>query len=347
MKHSHLLPFLFLFTFIGAVGLLRAQQSVSNTLQVLDLTTSSRAAALGMDYLSLYSADINLSLDNPSLMGDFVHSRASLNYTNLFAGANFGAVAYGRHFDKLPGNFLFSLRFNSYGLFDRYDEADIAHGRFNVGDYIFCAGYGLNIDSMLSIGVNLKPLLSQYESFTAFSIAVDVCGTFMSRDHRFSATLMARNMGAQLVTLNGTAEKLPFEASLAFSYLLANAPFRIYGQISELQQWDLRYNDPFNPTQIYDPYEGVYISETWPHRIFDQTFRHITLAVEFSMNQVFFLRAGYNYRQAKEMVGTDNLNFSGFSFGIGLHRKRFCFDYAHRTYHLGQGLNYLTLTFKI
>ncbi len=347
MKHFLLLWFIFMLTLMDSVVHLQAQNAGTNTLQVLDLTSSSRAASMGMDYLSLYTNDINLAIDNPSLMGDYVNSRLTLNYTNLFAGASFGSIAYGHHFEKLPGNFVFSMRFNSYGMFDCYDEAEIAHGRFDVGDYLLGVGYGLNIDSLFSVGVNLKPLLSQYESYTSFSVAVDICGSFVSSDRQFSATLMARNVGNQLATINGIVERLPFEISLALSYQLANAPFRIYGQFAELQQWDLRYNDPFNPTWVYDPYEGTYIRESLPHRLFDQTFRHVNFGVEFSMHQVFYLRAGYNYRQAKEMVGSNNLNFSGFSFGVGLHRKRFIFDYAHRTYHLGQGLNYISLTFKI
>lgn len=332
---------------VCCVGGLRAQVAGLNTLTVLDLSSSARTAGLGMDYLSVAQYDINVGLDNPSLIDSYGHSRWSLNYTNLFAGANFGSVAYGRHFQKVKGDFLFSLRFNSYGTFERYDETETPQGTFFAADYVFSLGYGLHIDSSFSLGVNLKPVFSQYAEYNALAVALDVCGSYQTPSRNFSLTMMGRNFGAQLVTFSGTTEKLPYELSMAFSYKVSNAPFRIYGQLAELQRWDLRYNDPLNPLVVYDPYSGTYSQESWLHKMLDLSGRHLLLGVEFDMHQVFFLRLGYSYRQAQEIQGTQNLNFSGFSFGVGLHKRRFCFDYAHRAYHLGQGLNYLSLTFKI
>lgn len=342
---KYLLLFLWLPLVCGSS--LRAQIAGLDALTVLDLSSSARTAGLGMDYLSVAAPDLNLGLDNPSLIDYFGHACWAMNYTNLFAGANFGSLAYGRHFQPIKGDFLFALRFNSYGSFDRYDETETQQGTFFAADYMLSVGYGLHIDSSISIGVNFKPIFSQYERYKALAIALDVCGTYQTPSRNFSLTLMGRNFGAQLLTFNGTTEQLPFELSMAVSYKVSNAPFRLYGQLSELQKWDLRYNDPLNPLITYDPYTGTYSQESWIHRALDQSGRHLVIGVEFDMKKVFFLRLGYNYRQAQEIQGTQNLNFSGFSFGVGLHKKRFCFDYAHRNYHLGQGLNYLSLTFKI
>lgn len=46
----------------------RAQVAGMSTLSVLDMSVSPRAAALGMDYLSVFGSDISVAVDNPSLI---------------------------------------------------------------------------------------------------------------------------------------------------------------------------------------------------------------------------------------------------------------------------------------
>lgn len=313
-----------------------------STLSVLDMPSSARTAGLGMDYLALYDNDLTIGFDNPSLLNQRVHNRLLVNYVGLFDGSNFGAVAYGRHFDKI-GDFLFGLRFNSYGSFEGYDQNDQSTGSFFAADYVFSVGYGKRIDSCFSIGVNLKPTLSQYEHYTAFALAMDVMGSFVSRSKAFAATIAARNFGAQLASFDGSVEKLPFELSFALSYKLENAPFRFFFAANELQRWNLRYDDPLHPLISYDPYTQTYTQETWIHRTSDLLFRHAVFGVELSINQVFFARIGYNYRKSAENYGTTNLNTTGFSYGFGIRKKRFEFAFARNNYYLGKAPNYITL----
>lgn len=321
-------------------------QTAGGNMQVMSMSSAAHSAGLGLDYLAVYSHDVTVGMDNPSLINSTYPTPWAFNYTNLFAGANFGSVAYAKHINPI-GDFLFSLHFNSYGTFEGYDETETTTGTFYAADVMACIGYAFHIDSCFSLGINLKPTLSQYETYTALALAFDVCGSYVSHSHRFATTVMARNLGTQIISYNHSTETLPFTLSWSMSYKLANAPFRVYLSTNELQTWDLRYTDELNPIVVYDPYEGTYTKETWIHRVLDQGFRHIAAGVELSMKEVVFLRVGYNYRQAQEMAGTNNLNLSGFSFGIGFHKRRFSFDYAHRNYHLGQGLNNITLALKL
>ena len=94
-----------------------------------------------------------------------------------------------------------------------------------------------------------------------------------------------------------------------------------------------------------DPFTGEVTEEKPFVGFMDNLMRHTVFGVELNLGTALFARVGYNYRQAAEMRGTDALNLSGFSFGVGLHVKNFEFSYARRNYHLGQAPNYFTLSY--
>ncbi len=330
---------------------LRAQVAGMNTLSLLQMPSSARTAALGMSYLPLFDpADINIGIDNPSFITDACHQRLALNYVGLFAGANFGSVAYGYDFEKL-GAFLFGFSFNSYGSFAGYDEEEVYQGDFYAADYALSIGWGRHIDSSFSIGATFKPVLSQYESYTAFAFSIDLAASYVSPSKQFAATLMARNIGAQLATFSGTVESIPFDLSAALSYKVANAPFRLFFELNQLHRWNLAYDDPLDPEVTTDPYTGEALAKPWYSgvtTVIDQIARHTALGVELSINNLLFARVAYRYRQNAEM-GADartSINTSAFSYGLGLRTKKFEFSFARRNYHLGQAPNYLSLAFK-
>lgn len=326
--------------------------SAKAQLSTLLMPSSARTAALGVDYLSVYSPlDINVGLDNPSLINDFYHKRLSLNYVGMFAGSNFGSVAYGLK-TKLPGSFLFGLCFNSYGLFEGYDEQEVSQGKFYASEIALSAAWAMAIDSNFSIGTSLKPLLSQYESYTSLAIVANVAGSYISDDKHFAATIQARNIGTQITTFNGTRESIPFDLSTALSYKASRAPFRIFFEMNRLTRWNLKYNDPLKLETTIDPYTGEPIEKPWYNgaiNVLDEVARHALIGLEADIKNVFYIRIGYRYRQNAEMGANDrtNINISGFTYGFGLRTKKFEFGFARRNYHLGQAPNYITLSLKL
>ena len=130
------------------------------------------------------------------------------------------------------------------------------------------------------------------------------------------------------------------------SYKLAKAPFRFFLAATELQHWDLRYEDPNNPTMTVDPFTGEVKKEGWFDGFFDNLMRHTQFGVELNLGRAFFARVGYSYRQTAEMSAIDAINFSGLSFGFGLRTKKLEFSYAHRNYHLGQAPDFFTLSYR-
>lgn len=324
---------------------LKAQVAGLNSLSVLDLTGTARTAGLGMDYLALYGDDLTVGIDNPSLLRSDMGGTGVLSFVPMFGGSNMGSLTYAHTFGTI-GTVSFGFHFFNYGRFEEYDEEENYRGDFGAGDYALVVGWGMWIDSNFSIGTNLKPVLSQYESYTALALAIDLCGSYVNDDRSFAATLMARNIGAQLMTFDETVERLPFELSAEVSYKLRNAPFRLFFAATELQRWNLRYDDPLNPTTETDPFTGEVREENWVVGTLDNLMRHTVFGVELNLGQSLFARLGYNYRRAAEMRGADAFNMSGFSFGAGLRTKKLEFSYSRRNYHLSQALNYLTVSYR-
>lgn len=333
----------FLFPF-STFHSLQAQVAGLNMLSGLDLSSTARTAGLGLDYLALYGDDLTVGIDNPSLLRSTMGGTGVLSVVPMFSGGAMGSLTYAHTFNRF-GTVSFGFHFMDYGRFEEYDEEENHLGTFGAGDYSLCIGWGLWLDSNFSVGANFKPVLSQYESYTAVAVAVDVAGSYVSDSRAFAATLMARNIGAQVVTFDETVEELPFELSAEVSYKLRNAPFRLFFAATELQRWDLRYEDPLNPTTTTDPFTGEVQRESWLAGTFDNLMRHTVFGVELTLGANLFARLGYSYRQTAEMRGVDAFNLSGFSFGVGLRRGRFEFSYARRNYHLSQAPNYFTLSY--
>ena len=340
---------------------LHAQIAGMNTLTLLDLGSSARASGLGFDYLVLPEGDISVALDNPSMLCLWDESQqrcyqsgrqALLNYTSLFRGSSMGTLAYTTDFGGRISPMLFAFRFNNYGSFDGYDEEEISTGTFHAADYALSAGWSLPVarglldGDQMNFGVMATTILSQYEQYRAFALSFDLMLSYFRPSHGFAATLAARNIGAQLFTFDGTGESLPFELSAEVSYKLTKAPFRFFFAANELQRWNLRYEDPLNPTTETDPFTGEVTKEGWLEGFADNLLRHAQVGVEINIGKALFARVGYSYRQSAEMRGLEGLNMSGFSFGIGIHTKRFDFAYARRNYHLSQAPDFFTLSYR-
>lgn len=309
----------------------------------LNLNPSARSAALGTSFLAVNDDDISLSFTNPSLINSGLNNDAMLAFVNHFSGANYGLLGIGKEL-KGYGNFVFGMQYVNYGKFDRYTEDDNYEGSFTASDFMFIVGWGKKLWRDIDMGVSFKPSLSHYDTYTSLAVAFDIAVSYHSPSTLFSTTLIARNIGAQLYTFAGTTEALPFEIAWGMSYKLPKAPFRLYFTATELQRWNLRYDDEYNPTDVVDPFTGEVIKENVFTGLLDNAFRHAVVGVEFCPSKAFNIRLGYNYRKREEMYGIQSFNFSGFSYGVGLRVKKFNISYSRNNYHLGQAPNYITIT---
>jgi hypothetical protein len=338
VKQLSLIILLMLFLYLPSM----AQIGGKGTYEFLNLTSSPRIAAMGGDFLAIYDNDITLAQSNPSLINPEMHNHLGVSYVDYYSDINYGHAAYSRTFNS-AGSFIGAVQYISYGQFDFADETGQRGGTFNANETALNIGWGRQLDSLFSIGSNLKFIYSSLESYNSFGLAVDVAGSYISRDRSFTASLIAKNIGRQLKSYEGgNIQPLPFELQIGLSKRLKHLPFRYSILFNHLEKWDLRYEDP--ATRQVDPITGETIEDAGFEKFADNFMRHIVLGAELIISKNLSIRAGYNYKRRQELKLDDKTSTVGFSWGIGFRVSKFHFSYARSAYHLAGSPNYITVT---
>lgn len=310
----------------------------------LALPNSARIAAMGGNYLTIYDNDITLALANPSLINENVNNQLGLSFVDYYTDINYGFAQYGRDFEKV-GSFVGTLQFINYGKFEEADESGERYGTFSAGEYALNIGWGRPLTPRWSIGANYKIIFSQFYDNNSFGMAVDVAGSYRSLDNNFVASLMFKNIGYQFVAYNsGNHEPLPFEIQAGLSQKFKHLPFRYSLLLTNLQKWNLRYEDPLNPSGGIDPLTGEANEVSGIEKFADNLMRHIVVGGELLIGKNFSVRAGYNYGRRQEMKVREKVSTVGFSWGFGFRVAAFHFSYARSAYHLVGSPNFITIT---
>ena len=323
-----------------------AQEEFYEAYSVLNLRSSARVTALGMNFLPWQINDVSVAITNPSILNSQMNNQFAIGYTNLFADIWQGNLAYSHSFDKI-GNFSFGMNYVGYGKFKRTEANGDEKGDFSANDYMFTIGWGRMLDSNVYIGANFKPIFSQYENYSSFAIAFDLAATYISDNRSFTATFMARNFGTQLKSFYEIEEKLPFQLELGISKKLQHAPFQLFVMATNLQKWNLREDDPLNPRDEVDPFTGEITKENTFLGVLDNTFRHLNFGANFQPSKNFYIAFGYSWKQSREMYILDAFSMAGFSYGFGFQVKKFQISYARNEYHKYGSPNHLTLLVRL
>lgn len=319
-----------------------AQTGGNSTYEFLNLSNSARIASMGGNFLAIRDHDIGLAVANPSLISSEMHNNLGLSFVDYFDDVSYGFVTYGRDFGRI-GTYAASLQFIDYGRFKWADETGQVLGEFNANELAFTLGWGRSLDSNFSIGANFKMIYSALESYNSFGVAVDVAGSYHNPETRFTASLIARNIGYQIVSYYGSNhEPLPFEIQLGLSKRLEHMPFRYSVVFTNLQKWDLTYSEPGAGTN------GNGFGESSNEQsavadFADKFMRHVVLGGEFFIGNNLSLRLGYNYQRRQELKVDTKVSTVGFSWGFGIRVSKFHFSYARSTYHLVGSPNYITI----
>jgi len=321
-----------------------AQIGGSATYKFLNLPFSARTASLGGNLISVKDDDINLVAQNPSLLNADMSNRLSLSYINYFTDINYGYAAYARSYEGI-GSFSAGIQFVEYGEFRRADETGTVDGTFRAADYSLNLAYSRDLDSMFSVGAQLKTIYSSMESYWSVGNALDLGATYFDPARGFTAAAVIRNLGMQWRGYSESGkEPLPFEVQMGLSKKLKHAPFRFSLIATNLQKWDLTYEDPENPVQLVDPLTGDSIKQNKARIFGDKLLRHAIFGVEFLLTKNFNLRFGFNYERRKELKLVDRPGMVGFSFGFGFRISKIHISYGFAKYHIGSSSNHFTLS---
>ncbi|MDT7831532.1 type IX secretion system protein PorQ [Flavobacteriaceae bacterium S356] len=310
--------------------------------QFLNLSTSSRQVALGGEVLTLID-DVNQPIWNPSTINAELDKQLSVNYTSYLAGINIGSASYAKVLSRRFGTIYGNIKYLNYGTLIGADENGNETGTFNASDVAISIGYAFNLPwTNFYMGFNVKLINSTISSFTSNGVATDVSILYNSPYKPFRITLVARNLGAQIKSFNGTTERLPFKVALGFDYKLDHVPLRWYVTLDNLQKWNVSVANPSN--QSVD-LEGNVTNEDVS--FIGNTMRHFVIGAELFPESAINLRAGYNFRRASELRLQNARSFSGISFGFGIKMNKLKFNYAFSKYHAASSANTFSINIDL
>lgn len=336
-RKIYILVLFTLFVFTG-----KAQIGGEYTYQFLELTNSARIAALGGTQVAIYdSSDLNLPYANPALLHKEMDNRVLVNYINYFADVNYGYASYAKSYNGI-GNFAVGMHYINYGQFSEATvTGQLTGATFNAAEYALNLIYS-NSYKRLNYGINLKPILSSFETYQSFGIAADLGASFASKDGLTNVALVVRNFGTQISTYYDGAdnERIPLNIQAGISKRLQHAPLIFSATLQHLNHWDLASSEEeqeFNAESIHQREESFA----------KQTMRHLVLGAEILPSENFTLRVGYNYQRRQELKFDNRASTVGFSAGFGIKIKRFHFDYAISRYHLAGSSNLFSVSLNL
>lgn len=333
---------LIFFTALGALSA-HAQLGGGSVFRVLDIPSSARIAALGGSPVAVLDNDLNLGLMNPALLNEEMKRQVALSYLPYMAGINMGYTSYCHHFDSTGITTSASIQYIDYGPLRRRDETGADLGVFKAGEYVVQVGASHAVDSIFRVGVNLKYIISQLDSYRAAGIAADIGGVFTKKALGLTVAATLRNVGLMTKTYAGEKEDLPFQVQLASTFRFKHAPFRIGLSVDNIQQWDLTYNDPYQAAQV-DPTTGEAIVDKVTTA--EKALWHIVPSAEVLFGQNFMLRFGYNYRRRQELNLAEKPGLTGMSLGIGLKVSKLHLSYAFAQFYPGSASNTISLAVR-
>lgn len=324
-----------------------AQYGGSYTYQYVQLPPSARIAALGGVNVSMYEDDVNFGWENPALYNPAMNGKISASHALLSGSINHGYIASAKYLEKWDATLGGGILYHAYGQMPMTDETGTQTGNFSASEYAIQAGIA-HTESRLSYGANVKLLYSQLESYTSLGAGIDIGGAYIDNAHRFTAGIVLKNIGTQfLAYTEKNREELPFEIQVGVSKRLAHLPLRFSITAHNLQQSDIRYDDPSAADNV-----NIFATDTTGETkeekyIADKIFRHLIFGGEFYFGKNLNARVSYDYMTAKELQLSTLRGMTGFALGFGLKIKRFQIDYAHEFHSVAGGSNMITISTNI
>lgn len=315
------------------------------TFRFLDISVPARAIGLGGSTSAFYDNDINLVYSNPASVSPYVHNQLSVTYNNYIADMNFGNVAYAYGL-KDKAVFTAGLQYFNYGKFTGYNQYDEETGKFYANDLALNLSYTKRFsDTSFSYGITLKTIYSYYIHSYALGNAFD----FGINYHKqyFSASVVATNIGKIWKPyMKQYPQSLPQLTSVAVSYKLPKAPFRLQLVYNDLLNWHLDYVSPLFDVQNNTlTGEGVTIKDKKSFGFI--LAKHLILSNEIILSKNFFLRVGYNFRRAQEMRLPDARPANGLAFGFEIKVSKFRIAYSYSKIAVGGNNHTFGMMLKI
>lgn len=293
-----------------------AQESAS-TLHVLTLPTSSHVAALGGENVSTIDSQPSIVLHNPALLANVDSRVVGLQFMTYANGAKWMGAEYAHAFGERHTAAVFG-HFLGYGEMTETDASGNSFGSFSPKDMYFGVGYSYLMSDRWSGGANFKLAHSRIAEYTSMSIAVDLGLNYYDADKTFSASVVMRNIGAQVKTFDGRVERVPYNLQAGFSKGLSHLPVEFNVTLTDLTRWKK---------------SDYYCPDDKEMKVTNLLLNHIVFGIDVRPTDFLYIAAGYNFRRAYELKAAGSSHMAGLSAGAGIDVKGFKLGLTWAKYH--------------
>lgn len=317
-------------TFVASwIFMVSGAQESSWIFHFLKIPASAHVAALGGTNISLIEDDAPLALGNPALLSSVTDRSLNLNYMTYLKGsqaasASFSKILGQRHTLGVAGRYM------SYGDMTETDETGQVMGDLSAKDIAVSGLYSYTLSGRWAGGVTTNLIYSKYAEYSSFAVGVDLGLNYFDEDADFSASLVMKNIGAQLKSFDEHTEHLPFDLQIGFTKGMAHAPIRYSVTMTDVTRWDSDYY-----------YHEAGKKDKFGKRFFN----HFVFGIDVLPTDYLYLSAGYNVRRANELKAAGSSHGAGLSFGGGLQLKRIKLGVAYAKYHVAASSLHFNLTY--
>ena len=272
--------------------------------EYLSIPVSAHSAALGGLNATIAEDDISLVFENPALLSNVSDKTLGLGFTSYIANTKKLSAAWAQSAGE-RGVWCANVQYLSYGNMKETDEQGAEIGDFTASDVSVQGSYAYMLTDYISGGVTAKFMFSNYASYNAFAVGVDLGLNYLNIDAGTSLAIVGRNLGGQVKAFHDKHEKLPFDLCIGFSQELENAPIRISLTMDDITHWkDINF------------------------------IQHFIIGVDIFASQNVWIALGYNIRRAHEMKVIDSSHWAGWNIGGGLNLNKIKVGIAYGRYHI-------------
>jgi hypothetical protein len=328
---------LYMFALLMLVPYCLNAQSGDYVYQFLSLPYSVSASGLGGISVSSVEKDLNLCFQNPAILSTEMSNNLAFGYMHYIADINIGSMAYARKIND-RSIWMAGVRYVDYGSMLWTSAEDDVLGTTNARDLALTGTYSWMLSEHWRAGGNVSFVYSALDEYTSAAIGVDVGLYYHNPENLVSAGLVIKNLGAQIVSYDGTYESLPRDVQIGITKKLAHAPFRFTLTAQNLLDLKLPYLAE-NATTSTDSSSSK--------GFFDKLFKHLIVGVEFVPTDNFLLSLGYNYRRVSELGVNQRTAFGGFTAGFSMHMKNKSIGASYAKYNMAGGSLQMTLNIDL
>ncbi|MBM4178575.1 MAG: PorV/PorQ family protein [Ignavibacteria bacterium] len=273
-----------------------------------------RSAALGGSTVALVGDASNVVI-NPATIAVGDTSEVHGTFIKHVLDINAGLVTYAT--DVSDGMGAVTVGYMNAGDFKRSTSDGTIVGSFGASDVAIGLSFAKELDTLIAYGVTAKVMHSTLADMRSTALALDAGLLFRFPAKRTNVGISITNLGTQLSTFDGTADRLPLDMRIGLNHRLRGLPLMINLSLNHLT----------------DDAEDVLARLS-----------NFSIGGEFHIGKYVQARFAYDNATRNTSAVSVSTQLSGFSGGIGIKASALHFSYGFNVLGASAVLHRLSLS---